>query len=83
MTKDRENPLPPASKELLQTCVDIESTETKVLARRLSRARSTVDTEFQRILLLTGTGSRSEALVHALHQGWIELERSPNDAKDV
>ena len=72
-------PLSAALLRLLQVSVEMNSTETAALAETLSISPHTVRTEFQRIRQKLGVHSRSEAVLTALHVGWITLE--PTDPR--
>lgn len=77
MLRQRDCPLPPALRALLQACLDNKSTNSKVLARALSFSPQTVDTYFKRISELLGVPSRPTALIIALESGWIKLTTPP------
>lgn len=67
--------LPPALYKLLETCIDIKTTNTKILAEYLCRSPATIRTQFQRILILMDVHSRYEALRIAEEKGWVRGER--------
>jgi len=68
--------LSPALLELLQMSVWHSTTNTKVLAQRLYKSHSTIDTQFQHICSILQTHSRLGAVLIALCNNWIELNES-------
>jgi prepilin-type processing-associated H-X9-DG protein len=68
-----KEPISPALRELLQACLDLETTDSHLLAERLHRSPHTIDTEFQRIFAITGCRDRGGVLIYALRQGWVTL----------
>lgn len=67
-----ENPLSPAMRQILATCLALKTTEAKTLAAQLNRSPATIRTEFQRILLVLGVHSRYAALKTAEAMGWLQ-----------
>ncbi len=63
--------LPPALSKLLETCIVIRTTNTKILAAYLCRSPATIRTQFQRIFVLMNVHCRYEALRKAEEQGWV------------
>lgn len=72
--KSTYSPLTPALLELLQTCIELETTDSNTLAKRLYRSPSTIDTEFRRIFAITGCHDRGGVLIYALRKGWVTLK---------
>ncbi len=67
--------LPPALYRLLETCIEIKTTNTKILAGYLRRSPATIRTQFQRILALLDVHCRYEALRLAEEKGLIRCKR--------
>lgn len=67
--------LTPALYTLLETCLEMKTTNTKVLAARLCRSPATIRTEFQRILTFMDVHCRYEALRRAEENGLIRRKR--------
>lgn len=65
------NPLTPALRHLLESCVQLKTTDAKVLAAHLHRSPATIRTEFQRILATLDVHCRYAALKKAGDEGWI------------
>ncbi len=63
--------LAPALNKLLETCIEIKTTNTKILAEYLCRSPATIRTQFQRILILMDVHCRYEALRKAEEKGWV------------
>jgi DNA-binding NarL/FixJ family response regulator len=79
-----ENPLPPALLQLLQASADVGTVDAKRLADVLTRSPSTIRTQFQRICKLMQVHSRAEAVLMALHRGWISVDSDTAESiKDV
>lgn len=66
-------PLTKSLLHLLQTSVDLSTTDAKTLAESLSLSPETIRTEFKRICQLMNVHSRSEAIIEALKHGWVTL----------
>lgn len=64
-------PLTPALKNLLETAVQLRTTNNKILAEHLCVSEETIKSGFRRIGQELDTHSRSETLLHALLQGWV------------
>jgi DNA-binding CsgD family transcriptional regulator len=64
-------PLTPALKTLLETAIELRTTNNKILAERLCVSEETVKSSFRRMGQLLDTHSRSETLLHALLSGWV------------
>ena len=89
MKRERESmsagnncPLSPALLRLLQTSVDNDTTDAKILAALLGISPATVRVEFQRIFALIGVDNRSGANTVAIRNGWVNVVRgnsSPDD----
>lgn len=71
----QEKRLTPALYTLLETCLEMRTTNTKVLAARLCRSPATIRTEFQRILSFMDVHCRYEALRAAEENGLIRRKR--------
>lgn len=65
------NPLTPALRKLLEHCLILKTTNTKVLAVYLNRSPETIRTEFQRILVILNVHCRYAALKTAQDEGWV------------
>ncbi len=63
--------LAPALNRLLESCIEIKTTNTKILAEYLCRSPATIRTQFQRILILMDVHCRYEALRKAEEKGWV------------
>lgn len=67
--------LPQALNKLLETCIEIKTTNTKSLAEYLCRSPATIRTQFQRIFILMDVHCRYEALRKAEEKGLIRCKR--------
>ena len=79
MSEDHKDPLTPALRQLLETCLTLKTTEAKILAARLNRSPATIRTEFQRILTALNVHSRYAALKTAEEHGWLHTEKDNRD----
>jgi DNA-binding NarL/FixJ family response regulator len=64
-------PLTPALRQLLEASVVLGTTNNKVLAEYLFCSEETVKSGFRRISVTLDTHSRTETLLRAIMQGWI------------
>jgi two-component system, NarL family, response regulator LiaR len=53
----------------------------KTIASQLCISERTVQTHLANIFKKLNVGSRTEAILHALKQGWITLDTSPEETK--
>ncbi len=70
--------LAPALNRLLESCIEIKTTNTKILAEYLCRSPATIRTQFQRILILMDVHCRYEALRKAEEKGWVRCGCRPS-----
>ena len=70
-----KNPLTPALRKLIETCIELKTTETRRLASHLNRSPATVRTEFQRIFVVLHVHCRYEAVITAENKGWLFVEK--------
>lgn len=63
--------LAPSLYLLLEACIEIKTTNTKMLAEHLCRSPATIRTQFQRILIMMEVHCRYEALRKAEEKGLI------------
>ncbi|SEF78200.1 DNA-binding response regulator [Nitrosomonas ureae] len=75
MSRNQSRRLAPASYRLLETCLEIKTTNTKILAGCLHRSPATIRTQFQRILALMDAHCRYEALRITEERGLIRRKR--------
>ena len=75
MNQSQNKRLPPALYSLLETCIEIKTTNTKTLAGYLHRSPATIRTQFQRIHALMNVHCRYEALRIAEEKGLIRCRR--------
>jgi len=79
MSEFKPCPLTPALLTLLQTSVNLQSTQDRVLAEWLHLSPLTVKSNFKRIHEALGVHSRDAALLTCLENGWIRLRSNGND----
>jgi len=70
-------PLTEAELHVMQACVCCGTSRAQDLAEELSCSHHTVRNHFASVLLKTGAPDRSGAIVIALQEGWIRVERHP------
>jgi len=75
MRESSDSPLTPALCHLLEACVALETTETKILAAHLNLSPATIRTEFQRILSALNVHCRYAAVRRAEEKGWLRHPR--------
>jgi len=80
MTVVNKNPLTPALRKLMETCLALKTTETRTLAVYLNRSPTTIRTEFQRIFAILNVHCRYAALKTAEDEGWLYPQK--NRAED-
>ena len=68
-------PLTPALQTLLETAMELRTTNNKILADHLCVSEETIKSGFRRIGQTLDTHSRSEALLQAIFQGWVGTGR--------
>ena len=68
--------------EILQTAVEVESTNSKILSKILSRSEATIHTEWQRINERLGSSSRPMSLIRALKLGIVTLPPAPSEEEE-
>jgi DNA-binding NarL/FixJ family response regulator len=73
MNTNNENPLTPALCRLLETCLVLQTTDSKTLARYLHRSPATIRNEFQHILGILDVHCRYAALKTAENKGWLSV----------
>lgn len=73
--RSQDKRLTPALYTLLEACLEMKTTNTKVLAAYLCRSPATIRTEFQRILTFMEVHCRYEALRTAEENGLIRRKR--------
>jgi DNA-binding CsgD family transcriptional regulator len=76
-------PLTPALKTLLETAVELRTTNNKALAEKLCVSEETIKSGFRRMGQLLDTHSRSETLLHALLSGWVLPPSLPTQGQTV
>ncbi|WP_394753097.1 hypothetical protein [Crenothrix sp.] len=74
MNENNNNPLTPALCRVMEACVSLKTTETKIIADHLNRSPATIRNEFQRILVLMNVHSRYAALKTAEEKGWLDSD---------
>lgn len=79
MSENNNSPLTPALHQLLETCLTLKTTESKILAAHLKRSPATIRTEFQRILTAMHVHSRYCAVITAEERGWLHIEKVKGD----
>ncbi|MBB6048418.1 hypothetical protein [Armatimonas rosea] len=67
-------PLSPAMLRLLQDAVALGTTNNKLLASHRGCPEETIKSLFYRINLALGTKSRSEAIMKAISEKWIDIK---------
>ena len=77
MKEKNERLLSPALVLLLQSCIELKTTQDKKLAERLCLSPETIRTEFKRIATILHTHDRIEAGMKACENGWISLPLTP------
>ena len=75
LTQSQGKRLTPALYTLLEACVEMKTTNTKLLAAHLCRSPATIRTEFQRILSFMEVHCRYEALRKAEDDGLIRRRK--------
>jgi hypothetical protein len=82
---DRQNPLTPALRKLMEACLILKTTDAKTLAAYLHRSPATIRTEFQRILAIMNVHCRYGALKTAEDEGWLYAQNAnvPCSQRDV
>jgi len=73
LAPEEKSPLTPALLELLQACVDLDSTETKVLAENLYKAPATIRTQFEHILGILDVHNRHASVSLAVCRKWVRF----------
>ena len=75
--KSEGTPRPLHQRELEVLRLGAQGLSNKEIASRLVIGERTVQTHFRNILRKLGVGSRTEAVLHALREGWIALDDLP------
>lgn len=82
MNGDRKNPLTPALRKLMETCLTLKTTDSKTLAAHLDRSPATIRTEFQRILAIMNVHCRYAALKVAEDEEWLCIQKTKALARE-
>lgn len=79
MNGNSKNPLTPALRKLMKTCLILKTTDAKILAAYLDRSPATIRTEFQRILAIMNVHCRYAALKTAEDKGWLYAQKNNSE----
>lgn len=77
MSNEKTKRLAPSFYTLLETSLEIKTTNTKILAQHLNRSPATIRTQYQRIMEHLGAHCRYEALRIAEENGLIRQNKRP------
>lgn len=76
MDSNSHKPLTPALSRLMETCINLKTTNSKTLAAHLNRSPATIRTEFQRILQIMNVHCRYSAVKAAEDENWIRITKN-------
>ncbi len=79
MNCQSKKPLTPALRKLMQTCINLQTTNAKILAAHLNRSPATIRTEFQRILEILNVHCRYSALKAVEDEEWLNAKITDED----
>lgn len=71
MTDEKDCPLTPALRRLLQACIDHHTIQEDTLAAALHLSPHTIHTQFSRIGRLLGTHERFASVLTDMERGWV------------
>lgn len=79
MNCNSKKPLTPALRKLMETCITLKTTNTKMLAAHLNRSPATIRTEFQRILEIMNVHCRYSALKAVEDEARLYIKETNGD----